>query len=98
MGYGPGDSFPFDFKPNGNPYMVRNRKENCRHDHISLNLKGNGRLVFSVQGIKVKHTPKVHIFSLKYACQILDDRFPTEISQFADDGKKYFFILFLPSK
>ena len=28
--------------------LVQNRKENCHHDHISFNLKGNGNIVFSV--------------------------------------------------
>ena len=32
MGYGYGDSFSFDFEPNG---------ENCNHDHIPFDLKGN---------------------------------------------------------
>ena len=49
MGYGydRGDSFPFDFKPNGIPFGSENRKENCHHDHIPFNLKGNGMLIFS---------------------------------------------------
>ena len=29
-------------------YFVQNRKENCHHDHIPLNLKENGYMVFSV--------------------------------------------------
>ena len=28
--------------------LVQNRKENCHHDHIPFNLKGNGNIVFSV--------------------------------------------------
>ena len=36
------------FEPNGNPFGL-NRKENCHHDHIPLNVKGNGNRVFSVQ-------------------------------------------------
>ena len=43
-----GDSFPFNFKPNGNPFGSENRKEKCHHDHIPFNLKGNGNTVFSV--------------------------------------------------
>ena len=38
---------------NGNQmdfHLVQNRKENCRHDHILFNVKGNGILVFSVLG------------------------------------------------
>ena len=31
-------------------HLVHNRKENCRHDHISFNVKGNGNIVFSVWG------------------------------------------------
>ena len=44
MGYDRGDSFPFDFEV----HLVQNRKENCYHDHIPFDLKGNGMLVFSV--------------------------------------------------
>ena len=62
MGYDRGDSFPIDFEPNeiqfgskskGNferngIHLVQNRKENCPHDHIPFNVKGNGKIVFSV--------------------------------------------------
>ena len=47
MGYDRGDSFSFDFEPNGIPFGS-NRKENCHHDHIPFNVKGNGNIVFSV--------------------------------------------------
>ena len=29
-------------------HLVQNRKENCHHDHIPFNVKGNGNIVFSV--------------------------------------------------
>ena len=29
-------------------HLVQNRKENCHHDHIPFNLKGNRNIVFSV--------------------------------------------------
>ena len=29
-------------------HLVQNRQENCHHDHIPFNLKGNGKLDFSV--------------------------------------------------
>ena len=48
MGYDRGDSFPFVFEPNGVPFGSENRKENCHHDHIPFNEKGNRILVFSV--------------------------------------------------
>ena len=48
MGYDRGDSFPFDFESNGVPFGSK-RKENCHHDHIPFNAKGNGIRVFSVQ-------------------------------------------------
>ena len=48
MGYDRGDSFLFNFEPNGIPFGSENRKENCHHDHIPLNVKGNGNIVFSV--------------------------------------------------
>ena len=31
-------------------HLVQNRKENCHHDHIPSNLKGNGNIVSSVWG------------------------------------------------
>ena len=46
MEYDPGDSFPFDFKPDGNPFMVQNQEKNCRHDHTPFNSIGNGNLYF----------------------------------------------------
>ena len=30
-------------------HLVQNRKENCHYDHIPFNVKGNGRIVFSVR-------------------------------------------------
>ena len=36
--------------------LVKNRKENCRHDHIRFNLKGNGILVFSVERLPDRKT------------------------------------------
>ena len=41
MGYDHGDSFPFDFEPNGIPFGSENRKENGHHDHIQFNLKAD---------------------------------------------------------
>ena len=35
--------------------LVQNRKENCHHDHIPFNVKGNGNIVFSVQD-DIAHT------------------------------------------
>ena len=48
MGYDRGDRFHFDFEPNGIPFGSENRKENCLHDHIPFDLKGNENIVFSV--------------------------------------------------
>ena len=48
MGYDRGDNFSFDFEPNGIPFGSENLKENCHHDQIPFNVKGNGSLVFSV--------------------------------------------------
>ena len=47
MGYDFGDSFPFDFEPNGNPFRSENWKENCHQNHIPCNMKGKGNTVFS---------------------------------------------------
>ena len=48
MGYDRGDSYPFEFEPNGIPFGSENRKKNCPHDHIPFNVKGNGNIFFSV--------------------------------------------------
>ena len=40
-------NFPFDFEPM-EFHLVQNRKENCYHDHIPFNVKGNVMLVLSV--------------------------------------------------
>ena len=48
MGYDRDDSFPFDFEPNGIPFGSEIQKENCHHDHIPFNMKGNENIVFSV--------------------------------------------------
>ena len=45
MGYDRGDSSPFNFEPNEIPFGS-NRKENCAHDHIPFNVKGNGNIVY----------------------------------------------------
>ena len=29
-------------------HLVQNQKENCHHDHIRFNVKGNGNIVFSL--------------------------------------------------
>ena len=47
MGYSCGDCFPGI--PGMEFHLVQNRKENCHHDHIPFNVKGNGKTVFSVQ-------------------------------------------------
>ena len=36
--------------------LVQNRKENCHHDHIPFNLKGNGNIVFSMYALKLDVT------------------------------------------
>ena len=52
MRYDRGDSFPFDFEPNGIPFGSKSRKENCPHDHIPFKMQGNGNIVFSVYSQK----------------------------------------------
>ena len=37
------------FNTNGIPFGSENQKENCYHDHIPFNVKGNGNIVFSVR-------------------------------------------------
>ena len=48
MGYDRGGSVPSDFEPNGISFGSENLKENCHHDHIPLNFKGNRKIHFSV--------------------------------------------------
>ena len=50
MGYDRGDSFPFDFEPNGISIWFKN----SHHDHISFTVKGNGNIVFSVNDVLQK--------------------------------------------
>ena len=67
MGYDRGDSFPYDFQPNVIPFWLKiydfkpngvpfgsNRKENCHHDHIPFNVKGNGNIVILEYIEKIK--------------------------------------------
>ena len=42
--------------------LVQNLKENCPHDYIPFNMKGNGNIIFSVQEICVQR-------SLRYLCR-----------------------------
>ena len=48
MGYDRGGNFLFFNEPN-EIHLVQNRKENCHHDHIPFDVKGNGNIVFSLQ-------------------------------------------------
>ena len=41
--------FSFRFWKKIEFHLVQNRNENCHHDHIPFNLKGNGNRVFSVK-------------------------------------------------
>ena len=50
IGHDRGDSFPFDFEPNGIPFGSENRMKNCHHDHVQFNMKGKGNIVFPVYG------------------------------------------------
>ena len=51
--------FSFRFsEPNGIPFCSENRKENCHHDHIPFNVRGNGNIVFSVD--KMLISEKLH--------------------------------------
>ena len=48
MGYDRGDSFSFDFLNQIEFHLIQNQKEDCHHDHIPFDLKGNGNRVSSV--------------------------------------------------
>ena len=41
-------------------HLVQNRMENCRHDHIPFDVKGNGNVVFSVNMQSVNYS--INIF------------------------------------
>ena len=45
-GYDRGDSFPFNFEPNWILFGSENWKENCQHDRIPFNVRGNANIVF----------------------------------------------------
>ena len=49
-------------------YFVKNRKENCHHDHITFNVKGNRNIVFSVYD--------VNIYYIMSADRCVWERFP----------------------
>ena len=63
MGYDRGDSFPVDFVNRMKFHLVQNRKENCHHDHIALNVKGNVCMVFSVHSHQLCAPTHSQIFS-----------------------------------
>ena len=66
MGYDHGDSFPFNFEPNGlhlvqmnfetnGLRMVQNRKENCHHDHGDIQYERKWNTSFlSAQAVDVR--------------------------------------------
>ena len=35
-------------------HLVQNRKENCHHDYIPFNVKGNRNIVFSVYAVSIR--------------------------------------------
>ena len=39
-------------------HLVHNQKENCHHDHIPINLKGNENIFFWVSGLIKKNNNK----------------------------------------
>ena len=41
-------------------HLVQNREENCHHNHIPFNVKGNGILVFSVYVIRAQMYFRAH--------------------------------------
>ena len=47
-----------DFEPSGNSFIFHNQKENCHHDYIPFNLRGNGNIVFSVHTTVAKEGKK----------------------------------------
>ena len=65
MEYDCGDSFILDSELNGIPFGS-NWKENCHHDHIPFNVKGNRNIVFSVYITYAKKHKLVFV-----PCQIL---------------------------
>ena len=41
-------------------HLVQNRKENCHHDQIPFNAKGNGNIVFSVWRLMIRESSLVY--------------------------------------
>ena len=64
MGYDRGDSFPFDFEPNGITFGSK-LKGKPSPDHIPFNLKGNGYIDFSVYCICFRsNNNSIHTLSM----------------------------------
>ena len=42
-------------------HLVQNRKQNCHHDQIQFNLKGNRILVFSVHASRGSYDPRENV-------------------------------------
>ena len=68
MGYDRGDSSPFDFLNQMEFHLVENRKENCYHDHIPFNVKGNGNVVFSVYSTVTHDAGISHVLRVGAHC------------------------------
>ena len=66
---------------NGIPFGSENRKENCHHDCIPFNVKGNENMVFSVY----THT---HTHTIVFLVSAIDQILPHQISSSAVDWRK----------
>ena len=50
-------------------HLVQNRKENCQHDHIPFNVKGNENIVVLV--MENSHGVTVHVLASTNSLQLI---------------------------
>ena len=56
---------------NGTPFGSENRMENCHHDHIPFNMKGNGNIVFSDWRVSRKSQKLLPCMFCDMFCRVL---------------------------
>jgi len=55
-------------------HLVQNRKENCHHDHIPFNVKGNGNIFFSKFSIFSQPSSEYSLKSVRLSCVLSRSR------------------------
>ena len=72
-------------------HLVQNRKENCHHDHIPINLKGNGNIVFSVHDARALEEIRYQHNSFKRSPNILGNEHLSAVILIGKAGHFYQF-------